>query len=520
MSAHVVIVGGGITGLAAAYRLASDPHARDLGVTCTLVEQEPHLGGKLRTERIDGCLIENGPDSFLSTKPWAAELCRALGLGDRLIGTMPGRAVFVASGGRLHALPEGLMLGVPTRLGPMLRTGLLSPAEKFRMGWDLVLPRRRDNGDESVGGFLRRRLGDAVVTRLAGPLLGGIYAGDADALSLRATFPQLLAWEASHRSLVLAALGRRRHARGGSETAGNGGPGPGSPSPLFLSLVGGLGELVERLEVSLGSTTVLTARTVRRIVRGTDHRAGPGRATPDRPSYTLELDGDRTLVADALLVATPAYVTAGLLASLAPPVATALRAIPYVSTAAVTLAYRRETVGHPLNGHGFVVARDEPLNITACTWVSSKWPHRGPPNVALLRCYLGAAGREAVVDRDDAALVALARSDLRTTMGIEVTPAFTTVTRWMKAMPQYPPGHLDRLEAIEAGMRALPGIALAGAGYRGIGIPDCIRQGTEAAGRLIEWLASPHVRPTGDRAAGQAQGAGSPGPEPGRTLPG
>ncbi len=481
MSPHIIIVGGGITGLAAAYRLTVDPHARHLGVTCTLVEQEPRLGGKLCTERIDGCLIEHGPDSFLSTKPWAADLCRALGLGDRLIGTMPGRAVFVASGGKLHPLPEGLMLGVPTRLGPMLRTGLLSPAEKFRMGWDLVLPRRRDNGDESVGEFLRRRLGDATVNRLAGPLLGGIYAGDADTLSLRATFPQLIEWETSHRSLVLAALARRRRM---PRVSGDGGP-----SPLFLSLAGGLGELVERLVASLGSTTVLTGRTARRIDRGDDpRRAGPDQVAPGHLRYTLHLDDGRMLVADAVLLATPAYATAGLLAPLLPSVASTLRGIPYVSTASVTLAYRREAVGHPLDGHGFVVARNEPLTIAACTWVSSKWPHRAPPDLALLRCYLGAAGNEAVVDRDNAALVGLARADLRAAMGIEAAPVFTAVARWIKAMPQYPPGHLDRLDAIDADMQALPGVALAGAGFRGLGIPDCIRQGTEAASRLIDAL--------------------------------
>jgi oxygen-dependent protoporphyrinogen oxidase len=364
------------------------------------------------------------------------------------------------------------------------------------MGWDLLLPRGRAGEDETVGGFLRRRLGGAVVSRLAGPLLGGIYAGDADALSLRATFPQLLEWETSHRSLVLAAIARRRvlrrngTRRTGTRDTGTGIPsaGTGSPSPLFLSLVGGLGELVERLEASLGSTTVMTGRTVTRIAR---------RVERGRTSYTLHLDDGRPMAADALLLATPAFITADLLASLAPAVASALRQIPYVSTASVTLAYRRETVRHPLDGHGFVVARDEPLNIAACTWVSSKWPHRAPPDVALLRCYVGAAGRETVVECDDATLVDLARADLRTTMGIDATPVFTAAARWIRAMPQYPPGHLDRLDLIEAGMQTLPGVALAGAGYGGIGIPDCIRQGTEAAARLIEPLVSSEGRLAG-----------------------
>ncbi|MGQ0571458.1 MAG: protoporphyrinogen oxidase, partial [Armatimonadota bacterium] len=187
----MVVAGGGVTGLAAAYALATDRRARDLGITSTLIEREPRLGGKVHTERISGCLVETGPDSFLATKPWAADLCRMLGLGDRLIGTTPDRAVYVAYRGRLHPLPEGMALGIPTRVWPMVRSRLLSRAEKLRVAGDLVLPRRQGSDDESIGNLLRRRLGDAVVDRLAGPLLAGIYAGDPDALSVRATFPML-----------------------------------------------------------------------------------------------------------------------------------------------------------------------------------------------------------------------------------------------------------------------------------------------------------------------------------------
>lgn len=474
MSAHVLIVGGGITGLAAAHALVTDPRARALGVRCTVVEREKRLGGKLQTERIDGCLVETGPDSFLAAKPWAADLCRTLGLGDRLIGTLPGRAVFMHHKARLHPLPDGLALGVPGRVLPILRTGLLTPTEKLRMGLDLVLPRRRTDGDETVGAFLRRRLGSAVVDRLAGPLLAGIYAGDADTLSLRATFPQLLEWEASHRSLMLAALDRRRRAQGGDGTG-----------PVFLSLTGGVGELVDALEAALADAhaeaTILTGQAVTRISRWFER---------NRTRYVAGRGDGRALAADALLFATPAFVTADLLAPLAPAAATDLRAIPYASTVAVTLGFPREAVGHPLDGHGFVVARGEPLQITACTWVSSKWPHRAPPDMVLLRCYLGTAGRDAMVEEDDERLVRVVRQDLKTTLGIDAPPGFARVTRWRRAMPQYLPGHLHRLEAIDAGLRELPGVALAGAGYRGVGIPDCIRQGTEAAGRLIDALAA------------------------------
>jgi oxygen-dependent protoporphyrinogen oxidase len=484
-SPHIVIAGGGITGLAAAYAIATNSQANAAGVRCTLVEADARLGGKLLTERIDGCLVENGPDSLLATKPWAADLCRQLGLGDRLIPTRPGRAVYVCYRGRLHTLPEGMAFGIPTRLGPMVRTGLLTPAEKVRAAADLILPRRRDRRDETIGEQLRRRLGDAVVDRLAGPLLGGIYAGDPDALSVRATFPLLAEWEATHRSLIVAALSRRRarEVAAAAETAGAAGQAPAGrhgPSPMFLSLAGGLGEMVARLEASLGTTTLLSGRRVQRIDRRGD---GP---TP----YEVVLDNGRRLVAGAVLLATPAYVSAGLLEPLTPSVAAALRHIPYVSTAAVTLAFRRAEVDHPLDGHGFVVARGERLAITACTWTSSKWPYRAPPEIALIRCYLGKAGREDVVDENDGRLTDLVRADLRATMGIDAPPLFTRVARWIKAMPQYPAGHLERLTDIDAGLDALPGVALAGAGYRGIGIPDCIRQGTEAAGRLVAHLAA------------------------------
>jgi oxygen-dependent protoporphyrinogen oxidase len=246
---------------------------------------------------------------------------------------------------------------------------------------------------------------------------------------------------------------------------------------MFLSLADGLGELIDRLVASLGKTTIQTGHRVSQLM----HQSPRGRG-----AYTVMLDDGSRMEADVVVLATPAYVTAQLLEPLLPDAAAELRAIPYVSTAAVTLAFRREAVRHPLQGHGFVVARGEPLNITACTWISSKWPHRAPDDVALLRCYLGAAGNEAVVNEDDRRLTELVQADLRSSMGIDATPLFVSVSRWPRSMPQYPPGHLARLEAIEKAMSALPGVTLTGAGYRGIGIPDCIRQGAEAARRVTE----------------------------------
>jgi oxygen-dependent protoporphyrinogen oxidase len=472
--ARVVIIGGGITGLAAAYALSTRAMPGGAPLLCTVIERDSRLGGKIRTEHLHHCVIETGPDSFLTSKPAAVELCRRLGLEDRLIGTLPGRAVFVAARGRLHPLPPGLALGIPTEILPVVRTGLLSPAAKARMAWDLVLPRRAPDGDETVGAFVARRLGRAAADRLVGPLLAGIYAGDAGALSLLATFPQLRQWEMEHRSLILAAMRQRRRATP-----------EGAQRPMFIGLAGGLGGMVTAVREAMPDVRMIAGQPVARIDRAAAAGAG----------YTIRLSDGRMVSADAVLLATPAYATADLLEPLAPQVAALLRGIPYASTAAVTLGYRRSDIAHPLAGHGFVVARNEPFAITACTWVSSKWPDRAPSDLALLRCYLGSAGRDAIVTEDDDRLTAAARSDLARLMGIEATPVFAHVARWPQAMPQYLPGHLDRLDAIEVGLRALSGVAVAGAGYRGIGIPDCIRQGTEAAVRLAETLDAERAEP-------------------------
>lgn len=436
-------------------------------VACTLVEADSRLGGKILTEQADGFVVEGGPDSFLSLKPWGVDLCRKLGLEDRLICTNPAtRRTFVYSRGRLEELPEGLALGFPTRLGPFLRSGLLSWRGKLRLGAEIFVPRRRGEGDESLGDFFRRRLGNEALERIIEPLMTGIYAGDADRLSIRATFPRFPEMEREHGSLVRSMLGaRRRHKASEKREAPRWTP--------FVTLQGGLSELVQTLSSRLSRVKVCSGRRVRAI-----------RARGEGAGYDVLLEGDSPLAADALVLATPAYDAALLLEPLDDALAGMMRGIPYASTATVTLGYRREGFSHRLDGYGFVVPRIEGRALLASTWSSSKWDHRAPDGSVLIRAYLGGAGREAVLERSDEELVELVRADLRHAMGVTEEPALARVFRWPRAMPQYLVGHLDRLAAIEERLTRLPGVFVAGAAYRGVGIPDCIRDGVGAAERV------------------------------------
>lgn len=465
MTWHVVVVGGGITGLATANALQEMVRAGRLG-TVTLVEASARLGGKILTEQVDGFLIEGGPDSFLTVKPAAVELCHALGLGDRLVGTTAPRDVFVLHRGRLEPLPGGLAMLVPSALGPFLRSGLFSWTEKARFALEpFIPPMMRDGRDASLGEFVRRRLGQAAVDRLAAPLLAGIHAGDVEQLSVRATFPQLVEVEQQYGSLAAAALSRRQ--RPGRAEQG---------MTMFATLAGGLQELVTRLAGALEHITARTECAAKEITRA-------GRR------YAVTLADGTQLLADAVIVTVPTWAAAPLLRAVNPEAARAAETIRYTSTAAVALAFRRRDVAHGLTGHGYVVARSERVLHTACTWVSSKWPHRAPPDHVLLRCYAGTAGDQTAVTMDGDALTDALVQELRPLLGISGPPILTRVYRWRHSMPQYLVGHLDRVRMIETALQQTPGIVVAGAGYRGVGLPDCIRQGAEAARRAVASLA-------------------------------
>ena len=457
----VVVVGGGITGLAAAYALGR------AGIPTLLVEATDRLGGKVRTERVDGFLVESGPDSFISYRPAALELCRELGLGDAIIAPTDPRVVNVRTRGRFVRLPDGMGLVLPTRLRPLVMSRLFTPFEKVRMGLDLVLPRAGGDGDVAVGPFLRRRLGSALVERLAGPLLGGVYGTSIDELSLDAVVPQLREAERDHRSLLLASLaqGRARRRSGVAAT-----------SP-FVALAGGLGQLVTALTAALGRSPSVTVRTDTRV-------AGLER---EGPAFAIRLAGGERLHADAVVLTSPAPTAAGLLESFAPAAADRVRTIPHGSTGVVSLGYRADQFPEPLVGHGFLVADGEPLSISACTWSSGKWAGRAPDGMVLLRAFIGSNG-ERLLAGPDAEIAAAARRDLALTMGVRGHPVLTRVARWEAAMPRYTVGHLERVAGASAALAGLPNLAIAGAAFRGVGVPDCVAQGRAAAARVGEVL--------------------------------
>lgn len=459
---NVVIVGGGITGLAAAHALVA--RAGDRPAQVTLVEAAPRWGGTVHTLRVDGFLVEAGPDAFLVHRPEALALCRDLGLGDRVVGVRPEhRRAYLVRRGRLVPLPEGLALAVPTRLWPLVTTPLLSWRGKARVALDLLIPPRRANGDESVAHFVRRRLGDEALRWLAGPLMAGIHAADPERLSLLATFPHLAELERRHGSLIRGALASRRPA--GARRRGP------ERSP-FATLLGGLGELIDALVARLEAAPacrLLLGRPAQAILR-------------EPAGYRVVLDGGESLPADAVIAATPAHVTARLVADMAPELARALEHIRYTSSAVVSLAFRRDELPPLPAGSGFLVPRDEGLTLTGCTWSSNKFPGRAPEGFVLWRAFAGGDGRPPLPG-DDGRLVELLVAELGALLGLRATPHLALVHRWSRARPLYDVGHLDLVARIEA--LCPPGLLVAGSAYRGGGLPACIRAGTEAAGRAL-----------------------------------
>jgi oxygen-dependent protoporphyrinogen oxidase len=480
----VVIVGGGISGLATAWGLQEQAAAAGQAVRCVVLEAGSSWGGKIVTHRTGELVTEAGPDSFLSQKPAALELCAKLGLTDRLINTNEtGKKAFVLAGGRLHELPEGLVTFVPTDLGPFLRSGLLGVPALLRMGLDLVIPKGPADRDVSLASFFRRRFGRQAFDRVLEPLMAGIYAGDAEQLSLKATFPRFLELEQQYGSVIRGMMASRKRAASAR---------PGGPKrTMFVSLRGGLAELIEALIGRLTEQgTDLRLATRVDALRVRSHQ-------PGRWMYDLILSDGASLSCESLVLATPAYVSADLLRPLTPIAGGLLDLIPYASTATIAMAFSAGEVRKAVEGFGFIVPRTERRDLIAATWTSLKWPHRAPADQILIRCYVGGVGRERILELDDRELLDRVKADLSALCGIRAEPSYAEVNRWWKAMPQYTLGHLERLAQLDAALSRYGGLVVTGAGYRGVGIPDCIRDGAAAAAKVLAHL-SGRVRPDSD----------------------
>lgn len=480
----VVVIGGGITGLSTAYYLQKGAAEQGLDLRLVLIEAEDKLGGKIQTESYEGFVMERGPDSFLARKPAAVNLARELGIDDELVGTNPhARKTYILHKGKLRRIPQGLNIGVPTQFMPFATTSLLSVGGKLRAGLDLVMGRTENKGDQSLGAFLEKRLGKEVVDNMAEPLLAGIYAGDLRKLSLRSTFPQFEQLEQKYGSLVRGMMTQAKEAKAAQaardaqtkpELGATSRP---LPQSVFLTFRTGLERLIERLEaVQADKVELLTSTAVRSI-----QSSGGGR-------YRVALDNGEAIDADSVVVTTPTYDAAALLPDTFTP-KVQLQQVPYVSVATVLLGFEKATIDYPLDASGFVVPRKEGRTITACTWTSSKWLHTAKNGRTLLRFYVGRSGDEGIVDQPDEEIIRRVRKDFADIMGVTAEPMFAKVQRWRRSMPQYTVGHLDRVHAfVEQAERELPGVFFAGAGFTGLGIPDCIDQGIKTSNGVLAYL--------------------------------
>lgn len=476
---NVIVIGGGIAGLSAAYYLNKKAQETGKEIAITVLESADYWGGKIKTTIEDGFVVEGGPDAYLVTKPWMRTLVHELGMADDLQGTNPDLSeTFVLHKGKLTSIPEGLTMTIPTKFGPMLTTKLMTWPQKMRMGLDFIIPVRKDKEDESLAGFISRRLGRAAYESLVGPLLSGIYAGDGDKLSLQSTFPNLREMELEHGGLIKGALAlklkRARMAKQRSAASNGNGSKPRSrsifesPKSGLVSVVNGMVETLTEAGVEMSLNTQV--RSAAQTIEG----------------YKILLSDGTELICDALVVAVPAFAAGEIFENSMPDLASLLKDIQYATTATVSLAFRKSDLPAPLNGYGYIIPQHENSKALACTWTSSKWNERSPDDHVLIRVFIGRIQDVDKLPEDEFMLVAMALEEIRETMGLTASPMNSWVFRWEKAMPQYNLGHPARLEKINAIVEDNAKLALAGNGYAGIGMPDCIRSGIEAADKLLE----------------------------------
>ena len=491
----MAVIGGGVSGLSAAYTLA---RARQAGAAVEelLIEAGPRLGGVIHTERVEGFVIEAGPDSFLAEKPQAAALARELGLGGDLIGSNDhARRTYILHQGRLVPLPDGLMFLVPTRLWPLVTTKLLPLSTKLAAAKELFSsPPRSNPEDESVASFVSRHYGRAMVENIADPLLAGVYGGDSAALSVRSVLPRFWEMERKYGSLTrgtLKAMRQRRKAAAnennstGPDSAGTG-MAPPRRLPLFMTLKGGLQQLTERLAARLEKYRVFVGRPVMAIEYSSGESAGA--LDSGSPRFRIACQGGRMFEADAIVLALPAHAAGSLIPSLDHRLSELLEGFPYSSSMTISMGFDEGARAALPAGFGFLVPRKEQRRLLACTFVHAKFDHRAPQGKAMLRCFLGGARDPEVLGLVDEGVIAVVRRELKEILGFSAEPLFCRVHRWPSSMAQYPVGHAGRVRAIEERLRDLPRVYLSGNAFSGIGISDCIRTGRAAAERAIDFL--------------------------------
>jgi protoporphyrinogen/coproporphyrinogen III oxidase len=462
---RIAIIGGGISGLSAAHALEKKRRA-GVEVEYVLYESSPRFGGVLVTDRVDGCLIEAGPDSFLTEKPWASDLCGELGLADQLIGSNDrDRKTYIVVKGKLIEMPDGLMFMVPTKIMPTVLSPLFSAKTKLRMAREWFHPSHKADGDETVASLVERHYGPEMVDRLADPLLSGVYGGEASQLSVRAVLPRFADMEAKHGSLGRSMLAARRAASKAST---------GPPRPLFTSLKDGMQQMVDALVAQLDRGALKAGATVQAV-------------TPEDRGWIVSagLQSDQF---DAVILALSTQAAAGLLRMCSGNLASELGGVNYSSSVTVALGYDQEVRKSLPPGFGFLVPRSEGKRILAATFVHNKFPHRAPDDRAIVRCFLGGTRDEQVLALSEDEILGLVRDDLKQIISLSAEPLFSRVYKWKSAMAQYGVGHLERIQRIAALCKKLPGLALAGNGYAGIGVPDCVRSGAEGAEETMRTL--------------------------------
>jgi oxygen-dependent protoporphyrinogen oxidase len=468
---RVAIIGGGVAGLAAAHRVVELAKENSLNIDLTLLEASPRLGGSIATEKIGDFLVEAGADSFITEKPWALRLCERLGLSSRLVSTQAAyQKIYVVNRGKVVPLPIGFFLIAPTRFWPFVYSPLFSWPGKLRIAAEIVLPRGRNDQDESLGSFVRRRFGAEALERVAQPLIGGIYASDPDQLSLTATMPRFKEMERSKRSIIRAMWSEQRR-RARSES------GSGARWSLFVTLAGGMQELIDSIVQRIPKNAMLL-----------DSPATHLSHDREKKSWRIAVGNSESITADAVVIATPAFQAAKILEPITSDAAAELKQIAYASTATVSLGYGRKDFPRPPDSFGFVVPAVEQRKIMACTFSSLKYPGRAPEDHILLRAFVGGALQPELFADDDSTILKNVRGELASLLGVVAEPVLSRIWRHPKSMPQYHIGHAPRVERIETTLRQFPSMALAGNAYHGVGISDCVHTGEEAAEKLVRFL--------------------------------